>query len=471
MSKQKFFIFLFLFFSIILKANFNTPVFLYKLTSRYIGKKGTLTITADPSNTFKEDTTMKTYFQPMIRDTKNTYNNYVKCGFFKFSDGRLYVFCNMDTSIPAGKYSLDFNGIPSFKYQDYEIQLISYNNKFEFEKLDKDLVDLYANKQTINILEGKDSYELKFNVLSYNQEVLMLQTLGNVFMNCRQENNDLNCEIKKDDLEKGLNENYFKSNVYYRSDATGGSLTELPLVGEVTIIDNITQKTDVFVGITRLLENITEGDSMFAYETNVTNINKVISTFEDFRLNFINEYNDTDRSDCSLRKFDDNPLLIVCFRSNIGKCWLNEIKEEIKVEDANIRYNFRIQPVKNDERIYQSKRDRGTFMFDIFPETLDFTNKEYLYIYYNAERTKYLKGITFNKDKEDLDCEITKDVLLRCNVTKNQFNKTGYYFTKRTNHLGSKSTNYEISPVKVILKGSFYSISLYYILLLILIMI
>ena len=470
MSKQKFFIFLFFFFATCLKANLYSTVYLEGITSKYIGKKGTLTIRASSSYTFKEDTTMKIYFQAMIRDTKNTYNNYVKCGFWKLSEGRLYVFCNTDTSIPSGNYSIDFNAIPYFNYQEYEIHFTSYY-KFEFEKLDKDLVDLYANKQTINILEGKDSYELKFNVLSYDQEALMLKTFVNVLMNCRKENNDLNCEIKKDDLEKGLYRNDYKSNVYYRSDATGGSLTELPLVGEITIIDNTTQKTDVFVGITKLLENITEGDSMFAYETNVTNINKVITSIEDLRLSFINEYNDTDRVHCSLKKYDDNPLLIVCFRPNIGKCWLKEIKEEIKVDDANIRYNFRIQPVKNDERIYQSGKDRGTFMMDIFPETLDFTNKEYLYVYYDAETKKYLKGITFNKEKEDLDCEITKGKLLRCNVTKNHFNKTGYYFTKRTNHLGSKSTNYEIPPVKVILKGSFYSISLYYILLLILIMI
>ena len=58
--------------------------------------------------------------------------------------------------------------------------------------------------------------------------------------------------------------------------------------------------------------------------------------------------------------------------------------------------------------------------------------------------------------------------------------KSGYYFTKHNNHLGTKSTSYEGSPVKVILddsskptdnsKGYMNSFILYHWLLLILIM-
>ena len=81
--------------------------------------------------------------------------------------------------------------------------------------------------------------------------------------------------------------------------------------------------------------------------------------------------------------------------------------------------------------------------------------------------------MTFNKDKGDLSCEIGQNGLLRCTVPKSHFDKNGFYFIKHNNHLNSKSTIYEISPLKVILneqgKGIFYSLSLYYLLLLILI--
>ena len=121
--------------------------------------------------------------------------------------------------------------------------------------------------------------------------------------------------------------------------------------------------------------------------------------------------------------------------------------------------------------IYNSKGDEGTFIYDIYPEILDFTKNDSLYMYYHADFSRNLKGITFNKDNEDLSCETRKYNYVRCNVTKNHFDgkKSGYYFTKHTNHLGGKSTYYESAPVKVILKESFHSISLYYSLLLILV--
>jgi len=86
--------------------------------------------------------------------------------------------------------------------------------------------------------------------------------------------------------------------------------------------------------------------------------------------------------------------------------------------------------------------------------------------------------MTLNEEKEDLSCEIKESDLLRCTVPVSHFEgkKSGYYFTKHTNHMKSKSVFYESSPIKVILKdsipskGSIHSISLYYLLLLFAIM-
>ena len=65
----------------------------------------------------------------------------------------------------------------------------------------------------------------------------------------------------------------------------------------------------------------------------------------------------------------------------------------------------------------------------------------------------------FNENTEDLNCEIIGEEIKRCTVPKIHFiGKTSeYYFTKHTNHLGNKSTNYEGSLIKVILDvSSFY---------------
>ena len=468
--KSLIFIFICIVFANCLETNEDINVIPKKLISEYIGKKGTLVISADAGESkFKEDETRKASFNHTVYDENKTFN--VECGLWMHSGDNLYIFCNIGNDIPAGHYSINFKEIPKFVYQDKYI-IISSTSSYGFDKVDEDIIDLYSKKQIISIEKGKNTYDLKFNVVSYNQEVLMLRTLGYIFLNCRQENNILNCQINKNELEKGLIKNNLTSNVYYINKRDKGVIVNLPIVGDITITDNITEKVDVFVGITRLLENAAEGGSTFAYETNVTNINKVIA---DLELSFKNE-NGSSTGKCTFKKYDDNPLLIICKSPvpSLGKFfYLKEIKEEIIYSDTNIRYNFRIQPVKNEEKIYYSENDKGDYIKMLCPEILDFLKKDSLYIDYVSSNTDSLKGITFNKDKGDLSCEQIINGLLRCTVPKSHFEKNGYYFTKHTNHLNAKSVYYETSPVKVILnenKGSYYSNSLYYYLLLILIL-
>ena len=82
----------------------------------------------------------------------------------------------------------------------------------------------------------------------------------------------------------------------------------------------------------------------------------------------------TTQQNCAFRKYDDNPLLIVCFPPDIGTCWLDEIKTERNISNANLKYNFIIQPVKNVEKIYHSNTDRGVYIDSLFPETLYFSS-------------------------------------------------------------------------------------------------
>ena len=476
MSKLKFFTFasLCLFFATCLKDNQDNTVTLESLTRKYVGKKGLLKIYAYPTYEFEEDTKMNTHFKAKISDRKNIANIIdVNCGFWKLSGNTLYVFCKIDTDIPAGNYSIDFSGIQPFNYQKYNVHIS--NSKFDFEKLDKDLIDLYSKEQTINIQESIESYEVKFNIFSYNHEALVLETFGLVFMSCRQDNNELICQLKKDDLLKDLSDTSSKLSVCYIDYTANSGYSKLPLVGRITVIYNTVQKTDVFVGITKLLENVAEGDSSFALETNVTNIKQVLTIPDNLNFDIFNENKNTNAF-CSFRKDYNNPLLIICFANNEIKddFSLTDLEKEIIVDKSNVKYTFRVQPFKIKEKIYYSSKYNGTNIMHILPEMLDFTKNENLNVYYSAERVAKLKGITFNKDKGDLSCEIINGGLYRCNVPKTHFDKNGYYITKHTNHLNTKSTFYESRPIKVVLSvvssANYYSISLYYLLLLILIM-
>ena len=332
-------------------------------------------------------------------------------------------------------------------------------------------MDLYSKEQKINIVEEKDSYEFKFNIVSYNGEKIILNYL--IPIDCNRENNILKCPITKSKLEEFLNENITDITISYIDSNRG--FFNLPLVQDIEIIYIKTKKEDVEVNIKKLLRTNLEKDAFVAYETDVTSISK-ISTLEHFYLTFINQNNEKKDKECMLRKYEQNPLYIVCLIKEEGTFYLNQITEEIKVNDINLKYNFKIKPVNCNETF--EYKGEGSMLYYYYPEILDFTNKDTFNIIYHAGAPKNIQGITFNEDKEDLECENFGEYYKKCVVPKSHFEgkQGGYYFTKYTNPKGGKSISYEISPLKVIMpgdntgSGNSISLSLFYTLLLILIL-
>ena len=178
--------------------------------------------------------------------------------------------------------------------------------------------------------------------------------------------------------------------------------------------------------------------------------------FDTFKLRFANNNGGDKNCYCGFRKYDDIPLLIICFINNQGTNWLKEITEEIIIDNANIKYNFRIQTVNNEEKIDCNTEARGTMFFWIYPEIFDFTKSDSLIIEYAMESPKDLVGITFNEEANDLTCQTIGKQIKRCTVPKSHFEgkKNGYYFTMHSNHLNGKSYSYDAPPVKVILNDS-----------------
>ena len=223
------------------------------------------------------------------------------------------------------------------------------------------------------------------------------------------------------------------------------------------------QKKDIFVGIKKLIENVAEHDTLIAYETNITDIDNIRLDLEAFDLKFVSgEGEGKDRS-CAFRKYDETPLLIVCWAMD-GTFWLKKIEKELQFEEElNMKYNFRIQPVDNKEKIYSDREFTGSFIFWVYPETLDFTKEDSLTIDYFLENPDAVNGMTFNENAKDLECEEVGRRIKRCKVPKSHFKgkKTGYYFIKHTNHLNKKSVFYEAPPIKIILSSSMGSVQKY----------
>ena len=395
---------------------------------------------------FAIDTSKEIKFQAKVSDGQQTTN--VNCGIWKATIDNNYIFCDIDETLPKGSYTLDLSNIPQFDYQNYKVTIQPYG-QFTFEKLDMDMLDLYSEQQTTNIASDIDSYDIKFKIISYHQEVLKTKFF---IINCDQNNNELVCHFPKNELEKSLYREEMEMPIYYIGYFQREA--ELPLVPDIIVKDHtILEKTDVYILITKLVTSIAEDEALIAYETNVTDISSVYTGFDKNELEFENEEGETRTYTCTFTKYDTFPLYIVCFAKLEGISWLKEITEEKTYLDISIKYNFRIQPVKNRDKINFTSSGRGSFIIWTYPQILNFTKNDTLYIYYSNESPRRFNGITFNENAEDLSCEILENKLKRCVVPKSHFEgkESGYYFTKHTNHLDSKSINYEVDPVYVFL--------------------
>ena len=146
------------------------------------------------------------------------------------------------------------------------------------------------------------------------------------FLDCSQKNEELICLITRKQLDSMVRENELEFKVMYNSYITYSK--QFPLIPTVKVIYNNVQKTDVFVLLTKLIENTSESSTTIAYETNVTNIDNVQTDYKYFSLDFNNNDSGTKAGQCSFRKYDDTPLLVVCFVPGEGTNWLKEITEE-----------------------------------------------------------------------------------------------------------------------------------------------
>ena len=317
------------------------------ITSSYpdykIGKKGALSFSTnffDENQIFDPlDIEENTKFNTTIFNEINQYNN-ISCRLWKYKSENLNVFCNLDETIPIGKYKIFFKS--TFNYKEYEINFISDHN-ITFEKLDKYSFELYSNLQNIVVEDSKDSYELKFKINAYSNEQLFLCNFDLIAKidNCTVERNELKCQILKTEIERVMPDSEEEDFYLKYLSQDYNIFEEVSLVDKIVIKYKDKKKEDIFVGITKLLEGTAEDHTCIAYQTNVTNILNIATSFHGFRLRFFNH-----SLTCGFRKYENNPLLIVCLAEENVQ-YLGKIEEE-KIIRSNIKYNFKIQPLTNN---------------------------------------------------------------------------------------------------------------------------
>ena len=390
--------------------------------------------------------------------TDSDFSAKVVCSLFKPKEDDIYVLCNIHEKLPYGKvqylklseHIIDYRGkkIKIFSEDYMDITIKEYNYPF-----------LYADKQTIDLNDGKNVYELKFKIKLFNEGdslVLGSRTYDalnyiNIINNCTIKENELICKIDKNAIEGHILTNQEKFEAMSFGKNYGRAFHKL--IFDI-IIEYKPNKENINVQIKKLLNGNANTAVFFPYETNVTQISQCSTKY--FDLNFtIEGSSETKKADCAFKRNKDNkPLLLLC-NMNYGNnttFTLSEIKKEMKLENINMKYNFIIKPVKNDEKInYSSNRKIGGQIFSIHPNILDFTKKDSYSVVFGGD-TIFMKGLAIEPPLKDLSCDY-KQEYINCNIPKSYFQgqKTGYYYAYQDNHLGTKSPCYEAEPIKVVM--------------------
>ena len=241
----------------------------------------------------------------------------------------------------TGNYEL---GNSKFNYKSYQININSSTPLFKINYQRFYIPFLYADEQTIQIEEEKKYIELKFKCEEYNNESLYLYSNdAYLYLNkCSKNATNLICEVEKEDIEGIL---YYKSqkfDIYYLDYGRGFKRSEL--IYNITIIDEILEKQDIYLRITRLLQEYINYNNFIAYETNVKFISNLVSG--KFPIQRGSEV-----LTCYFKKDKDVPMLFLCnwgFKTNENI--LGDITNEILISNCSIKYNFIIKPIKNNEK-------------------------------------------------------------------------------------------------------------------------
>ena len=126
---------------------------------------------------------------------------------------------------------------------------------------------LYSDEQIINVDYEKDSYYLKFNIESYDNDMLFV---GGKFLNtkilnnCKINEKELICEIKKEDLVEILQMNGGNIFLYYFC-PDDEQIKTYPNVFTITVNIKNLKKEDIYVGITKLLINTLKENNFVAF--------------------------------------------------------------------------------------------------------------------------------------------------------------------------------------------------------------
>jgi len=293
--------------------------------------------------------------------------------------------------------------------------------------------------------DDTEEYELKFKCDSYKDDLIYIQGNGFAIIDtCNINGKELICKITKEKLESILAYNNEPFILGTMNDDYGTYIFNL--VYGININYEITKKEDITVTITKLLNNATELMSNYAYETKVNGDTPPL-----LHSRIFNIHSSQGDQSCYFQKNNYKNLLLICIPNKEGEIYLGKIEQEIALNDVHYRYNFRIQPVENNEII--NVKGFGSSVCLIFPESLDLTSQEAFEIRYIMIAPSNTEKIKLNPDSNsDLVCkDLTGMKICKGPVNHFEDKDSGYYHTYHPNHLNEYSIYYDANPINIIL--------------------
>ena len=401
-----------------------------------------------------------TRFDSYITD-KNMERNYsVHCRLWKPNGEKLRVFCNFNMILYNDFNNITF-GDAQFVYKNYTVFILS-NDIFVVQQMHYDFPLFYSEKQEISIENGVDLYKFNFKYddefNSFNSITTFYIYQGNSYIsldNCTSFNNkELTCEITKEKLEENLVLNdstafdfSFIHNYY------GSMLCDNVLDIKINYIPSQEGKENIYIEITKLLNEVSELGVEVAYETNITSLPNLLTDI--FKMTFYDLLDDN-YSDgfCYFKKTSEKAMILLCNIQGEGDFYILEKENNTVLNNINYKYNFIINPFEIHDIIKVA--EIGTDILLTYPRVLNFTLEDSLTIKYLMSSPSLAEEIKLNPEAPKLYCS-SKNDLKTCTVPMSHFSnlESGYYYTYHLNHLNESSIYYASTPFKIILRDEF----------------
>ena len=261
---------------------------------------------------------------------------------WKKDDNKISIFCDLNERLKYEKQDIQLNTI-YFNYNNYTIAVYE-KDYISVKRLEYNIPFLYANEQTINIVDEKDNYEIIFKCGNYYE-----------FDKCEinPTTKELICQITKEKLEEIMTE--YKSSFKLGSMNDNYGLWEFNYVSNINVnyekFSNISLKEDLYIGLIKVIELNIEVNGAFYLETNITAISN------------LNVYTS---ETCKFKKVALKPLMVICNFSSEGDFIFGNYSEEIVISNIHYKYNFRIQPYDLQDIV--KIRNQGTMAALVYPE-------------------------------------------------------------------------------------------------------